>query len=151
MSAHQPVEAIVTEVDDNRLAPEDARAAQLLATWRQLDERYQQVVMATAEALAAFVRFRRIDAGTRRLAMRLLDDPSETDLRALHEHPAGSALSEWLLSLPGYLNDPGDTQRPSENETRRDSLDDATSREGVTSMDLRGDVSRLFHRTTPSS
>jgi hypothetical protein len=39
----------------------------LLETWRQLDDRYQQVVMATAGALAAFVQFRRVDPETRRL------------------------------------------------------------------------------------
>jgi hypothetical protein len=146
-----PVEAIVTDVDDNRLAPQDARGAQLLATWQQLDERYQEVVIATANALAAFVRFRRIDAETRRIAMRLLDDPSETDFRALHQHPAGGALSEWLLSLPGYLNDVEDTERPSNGDTGPDSSDHAASSDGGTSTDLRGDVSRLFHRSTQSS
>lgn len=94
----------LTTADEALLAVGDPRAAELLAAWRQLDERYQQVVITTAGALAAFVRFRRVDPETRRIAMRFLDDPSDAELRALNEHPAGSALSAWLLSLPEYLD-----------------------------------------------
>jgi hypothetical protein len=138
--------ATVTEqtAKDHQLAAGDPRAAQLLDTWRQLDERYQQVVMATAGALAAFVQFRSVDAETRRLVRRLLDDPSDTELRALHAHPDGKALSEWLLSLPTYLDSTG---RPTGDDNVGDHTDDVAPAEPAASVDLRGDVSRLFHRT----
>ena len=136
-----------TAADDSQLAADDPRAAQLLATWRQLDERNRQVVMATAAALAAFARFQNIDPETRRLALRLLENPSDTELRALHERPAGGALSEWLLSLPAYLGD----QRASTAEARPDPLTDLHTPERTPSVDVRGDVSRLFQRATPSS
>jgi hypothetical protein len=133
-----------TGANDHNLAGGDPRAAQLLETWRQLDDRYQQVVIATAGALAAFVQFRRIDPEARRLVRQLLDEPTDTDLRALHEHADGKALSEWLLSLPKYLD--GDEQ-PDFADEARDSADDTAEPEPAPSVDLRGDVSRLFHRT----
>jgi hypothetical protein len=136
-----------TAVDDDQLAADDPRAAQLLATWRQLDERNQQVVIATAAALAAFSRFQNIDPETRRLALRLLENPSDAELRALHERPAGGALAEWLLSLPGYLGD----QRPETAQTRPEPRSDPLTPERTPSVDVRGDVSRLFHRATPTS
>jgi hypothetical protein len=134
-----------TSADDNRLGADDPRAAQLLATWRELDEHNQQIVIATAAALAAFARFQRVDPETRKLAVRLLDDPSEAELRALHQHPAGDAVSQWLLSLPTYLDD----QQPDTADLRSDPLTDPALTERA--IDVRGDVSRLFHRTTPSS
>lgn len=130
--------------NDHQLAAGDARAAQLLETWRQLDDRYQQVVMATAGALAAFVQFRRVDPETRRLVRRLLDDPSDTELRELHEHPDGKALSDWLLSLPKHLD--GEA-RPHLADELGERADDTARAEPAPSVDLRGDVSRLFHRT----
>ena len=136
-----------TAADDSQLAADDPRAAQLLATWRQLDERNRQVVMATAAALAAFARFQNIDPDTRRLALRLLENPSDSELRALVERPAGGALSEWLLSLPTYLGD----QRSNSAETRPDPLSDPQVPERTPSVDVRGDVSRLFHRSSPNS
>jgi hypothetical protein len=136
-----------TAADASQLGADDPRAAQLLATWRELDEHNQQVVIATVAALAAFARFQRIDPETRKLCVRLLDDPSDAELRALHEHPTGGAVAQWLLSLPAYLDD----QRPDFSETRSDPLTDPSMKERAMSVDLRGDVSRLFHRTTPSS
>jgi hypothetical protein len=140
-------EATMTEqtaANDHQLTGGDPRAAQLLESWRQLDERYQEVVMATASALAAFVQFRRVDAETRALIRRLLDDPSDTELRALHEHPDGAALSEWLLSLPSYL----DADEESDGaDDEPESADEIARAEPPASVDLRGDVSRLFHRT----
>jgi hypothetical protein len=136
-----------TTTDDNELTGRDPRAAELLATWRQLDEQYQQVVIATAGALAAFVRFRRVDPETRRLAMRVLDDPSDTELRALTEHPAGSALSAWLLSLPEYL----DNDERQDAAERPDSVDDTAGAKQANSVGVPGDVSRPFRRTSPSS
>ena len=130
--------------NDHQIAAGDARAAQLLETWRQLDDRYQQVVMATAGALAAFVQFRRVDPETRRLVRRLLDDPSDTELRELHEHPDGKALSDWLLSLPKHL---AGEARPHLADELGDPADDTARAEPAPSVDLRGDVSRLFHRT----
>jgi len=130
--------------NDHQLAAGDARAAQLLETWRQLDDRYQQVVMATAGALAAFVQFRRVDPETRRLVRRLLDDPSDTELRELHEHPDGKALSDWLLSLPKHL---AGEARPHLADELGERADDTARAEPAPSVDLRGDVSRLFHRT----
>lgn len=109
-----------TATDDEQLTAGDPRFAELLAAWQQLDEPYQQVVMATAGALAAFVRFRRVDAETRRLAMRVLDNPSDAELRALTEHSSGSALSAWLLSLPEYLDHDGQSGN---GDVRRDSVD----------------------------
>jgi hypothetical protein len=132
---------------DSQLVADDPRAAQLLAAWRELDERNQQVVIATAAALAAFARFQRVDPETRKLALRLLDDPSDAELRALHEHPAGPAVAQWLLDLPAYLDD----QRPETADTRSDPFTDPAMNEPAVSVDLRGDVSRLFHRSTPSS
>ena len=130
--------------NDHQLAARDARAAQLLENWRQLDDRYQQVVMATAGALAAFVQFRRVDPETRRLVWRLLDDPSDTELRELHEHPDGKALSDWLLSLPRHL---AGEERPHLADELGDPAEDTARAEPSPSVDLRGDVSRLFHRT----
>lgn len=132
-----------TAANDHQLTAGDPRAAQLLETWRQLDDRYQQVVMATAGALAAYVRFRRVDPETRSLVRRLLDDPSDTELRALHEHPDGAALSQWLLTLPTFL----DGREQPDNTSDKRSVADPTPTEPATSVDLRGDVSRLFHRT----
>jgi hypothetical protein len=134
-----------TAADDNQLGADDPRAAQLLATWRELDQHNQQIVIATAAALAAFARFQRVDPETRKLAVRLLEDPSDAELRALHQHPAGMAVSQWLLSLPAYLDD----QRPDTVDLRSDPLTDPAMRERA--VDVRGDVSRLFHRSTPSS
>jgi hypothetical protein len=140
-----------TVANDHQLTAGDPRAAKLLENWRLLDERYQQVVIATAGALAAYVKFRRIDPETRRLVRRLLDDPSDTELRALHEHPDGTAISEWLLSLPSYLD--GDERSDNANGQRGDeqrSVPDAAPAEPPPSVDLRGDVSRLFHRSQGS-
>jgi len=130
--------------NDHQLAAGDPRAAQLLENWRQLDDRYQQVVMATAGALAAFVQFRRVDPETRRLVRRLLDDPSDTELRELHEHPDGKALSDWLLSLPRHF---AGEERPHLADELGDPAEDTARAEPSPSVDLRGDVSRLFHRT----
>ena len=130
--------------NDHQLAAGDPRAAQLLENWRQLDDRYQQVVMATAGALAAFVQLRRVDPETRRLVRRLLDDPSDTELRELHEHPDGKALSDWLLSLPRHL---AGEERPHLADELGDPAEDTARAEPSPSVDLRGDVSRLFHRT----
>jgi hypothetical protein len=144
-----------TATDGDAPETSDPRAAQLLDTWRQLDERYQQVVIATAGALAAFVKFRKVDAETRRLAMRLLEDPSDTELRALHEHPAGTAISQWLLSLPSYLdNEDGldATARQGGADAEREVTSEHTPDTArVTSVDLRGDVSRLFQHAAPGS
>jgi hypothetical protein len=136
-----------TAMADQSLA-QDPRAAKLLETWQQLDERYQQVVMATAGALAAFMKFRTVDAETRRLVMRLLDDPSDTELRALHEQPHGKALADWLLSLPAYLAAPSGHEDSADDRQHPD--DEPAEVLPPTSMDLRGDVSRLFHRNASS-
>lgn len=54
----------------------------------------------------AFAAFRSFDAETRALVIRLLDSPTEADLVELAAMPHGTALAQWLLTLPAYRNAP---------------------------------------------
>ncbi|MDL9944271.1 hypothetical protein QSJ19_01465 [Gordonia sp. ABSL11-1] len=46
--------------------------------------------------------FQSLDAPTRSLILRMLDDPTDSDHQALTDHPNSKMLATWLLQLPPY-------------------------------------------------
>ena len=52
----------------------------------------------------AFAQFLALDRGTRALVRCLLDSPSEADWRELDQHPQGTEIAGYLLTLPAYVN-----------------------------------------------
>ena len=52
----------------------------------------------------AFAQFRALDRGTRALVLRRLDSPNDADFRDLDQHPQGTGIAQWLLTLPSYVN-----------------------------------------------
>ncbi|TDZ87355.1 hypothetical protein DE4585_00347 [Mycobacteroides salmoniphilum] len=48
--------------------------------------------------------FQMLDAPTRSLILRMLDEPTDDDHAALGSHPRAAMIASWLLTLPPYRN-----------------------------------------------
>lgn len=57
-----------------------------------------------------FATFRSFDPETRALVVRLLDSPTEADFAELDSLPHGTALAQWLLTLPAYRDAPDEDE-----------------------------------------
>ncbi len=57
-------------------------------------------------APGALATFLSLDAGTRSLVLRLLNEPTDSDFDALKSHPDARSLAEWLTTLPWWTNSP---------------------------------------------